>query len=374
MTTIERLKNIYTRQITTSLQNPRPSRTYSQTLRQTEPDISSFGFGCTDLFPFLKADEIHQKRILDFGCGAGSDLALIAKKFQPQEALGIDICPEMITAANQLFQRHNLNNVTALAGSLADLPTNTEPFDFIISNAVIHLNPNKNAIFTELFRLSNEKGMLLIADFATNKPLPSKLAAQYQNSDGLFLFGGLETLACYESGLAAAGFEEIEKLQLFHFDPREEIARLLHLNQKPKTVRRILQELNSITFHVVIYKIRKKADWLKIESFCPNCHKPNSNFLLQNVNRQIQQKIADQLLRGEINFPICTHCQYRYNPLQFQYHDMQKKIMAFVFPSTLSKQKEPIQKSIKINYEAQLPPDYQLYCCFNLDEFISAVG
>jgi ubiquinone/menaquinone biosynthesis C-methylase UbiE len=369
----EKLRQIYAGQVNASRQNPTPSRTYHEELRQSEPDITSLGFGCADIFSFLDPSEIQQRRILDFGCGAGSDLALIAKKYQPSEALGVDICPEMVNEANALFKRQKLQNVQAIAGTLPDLKSDIKAFDFIISNAVIHLNPQKEKLFTELYRLCSESGVMLIADFATSKALPEELAGQYRNSGGLFLFGGLEPLEVYEQGLAKAGFEEIEKLKLFHFDPLPEVRSLLIQAAGRKKMECIYQKMKGILFHIVIYKIRKKAEWVKVDYLCPSCCTANTSLMLQSVNRQIHRNISAGLLHGNVNFPACTNCGLKHNPVSFQYHDMNNKTMAFIFPSTVSDQKEAILKSVYATYEKKLPPDYKLHCCFNLDEFLNTV-
>jgi protein-L-isoaspartate O-methyltransferase len=112
--------------------------------------------------------------ILDVGCGAGLD-SLIAARMVGNEGkvIGVDMTPEMIAKARQNAAEAGLSNVEFIEDFSEQLPVPTEWADVIISNGAVNLSPDKDMVFSELFRVLKPGGRLQIADILVQKPVPN---------------------------------------------------------------------------------------------------------------------------------------------------------------------------------------------------------
>lgn len=98
--------------------------------------------------------------MVDVGCGAGLD-CLIASRMvgQDGQVIGIDMTPEMITKAQQNTSELGLTNVNFIAGYDEELPIPTAWANLVISNGAINLSPDKDTIFSEMFRVIKPGGV-----------------------------------------------------------------------------------------------------------------------------------------------------------------------------------------------------------------------
>ena len=111
-------------------------------------------------------------RVLDIGCGAGMDSLIAALMVGPEGSVtGIDMTPEMIEKARKGVAELGLNNVAFIEGEAETLPFDNESFDIVLSNSVIDLIPDKDAVFGEIHRVLVPGGRLQIADVTIQQPV-----------------------------------------------------------------------------------------------------------------------------------------------------------------------------------------------------------
>jgi SAM-dependent methyltransferase len=103
--------------------------------------------------------------VLDLGCGAGTDLLIAAQMVGPEgRAIGIDMTATMLARARESAREMGLSNVELHRGLIESLPLADESVDVVISNGVIDLVPDKDAVFAEIDRVLRPGGRLQVAD------------------------------------------------------------------------------------------------------------------------------------------------------------------------------------------------------------------
>jgi arsenite methyltransferase len=110
--------------------------------------------------------------VLDVGSGAGTD-SLVAAQMVGSEGrvTGVDMTPEMLAKAKAAAVEMKATNVEFLAGEAEGLPFEDESFDVVISNGVIDLIPDKDAVFSEIHRVLRPGGRIQIADVTIQNPV-----------------------------------------------------------------------------------------------------------------------------------------------------------------------------------------------------------
>ena len=104
-------------------------------------------------------------RVLDLGCGAGTDLLIAAQMAGLEgDAIGIDMTPAMLDRALASAREMRLPNVEVHEGLIESLPLDDASVDVVISNGVIDLIVDKEAVFDEIDRVLRPGGRLQIAD------------------------------------------------------------------------------------------------------------------------------------------------------------------------------------------------------------------
>jgi arsenite methyltransferase len=115
------------------------------------------------------------ERVLDLGSGAGTDSLIAAQMVgEGGSVTGIDMTPSMLTKARASAAAMGLSNVEFVEAEAERLPFADESFDVVISNGVIDLIPDKDAVFAELHRVLVPGGRIQIADVTIQNPVSAE--------------------------------------------------------------------------------------------------------------------------------------------------------------------------------------------------------
>ena len=147
--------------------------------------------------------------VLDLGSGGGIDCFLAAKQVGPAGyVIGIDMTPAMIDLAQKNAVTLEANNVVFKLSQIESLPEPDNTIDAIISNCVINLAADKDAVFAEAFRVLRDGGRLYVSDIVVTEELP--LDVQVDVNNWTDCIAGAQIQDVYLRQMADAGFSDIE--------------------------------------------------------------------------------------------------------------------------------------------------------------------
>ena len=114
--------------------------------------------------------------VVDIGCGAGMDLLLAAEAVGPGgRVIGVDMTDAMAQRARTGARAIGLDNVEVRLGDALSLPVDAESVDFVISNGVLNLTPDKQQAFGEVFRILRPGGQFLYGDIVVANELSESI-------------------------------------------------------------------------------------------------------------------------------------------------------------------------------------------------------
>lgn len=177
---------------------------------QNLPEDSNLGLGCGN--PTVHAGLTGGETVLDLGSGAGIDCFITANMVGPTgKVIGVDMTAEMIEKARLIAEREQITNVEFRLGEIEHLPVADNSVDLVISNCVINLVPDKQQVFSEVFRVLKPGGRLVVSDIVLNGPLPESIL----NSVAAYVgcVSGAINREDYLSAIRVTGFQPVEILE-----------------------------------------------------------------------------------------------------------------------------------------------------------------
>jgi len=154
--------------------------------------------------------DLHQgQTVLDLGSGGGIDVLLSAKRVGPAgKVYGLDMTDEMLTVARDNQRKAGATNVEFLKGTIEAIPLPDQSIDVIISNCVINLSVDKDAVLREAFRVLKPNGRFAVSDVVVRGEIPADVRRSMELWVGC-VAGALGDLE-YASKLKAAGFVDVD--------------------------------------------------------------------------------------------------------------------------------------------------------------------
>jgi SAM-dependent methyltransferase len=188
--------------------DPISSNLYSAAETETlPPDAVAASLGCgnpTALIP-LEPGQV----VLDLGSGGGIDVLLSARRVGPSgKVYGLDMTDEMLALAAENQRRAGATNVEFLKGTIEAIPLPDQSVDVIISNCVVNLSPDKEAVFREALRVLKPGGRFAVSDVVVVGDVPSEIRRSMELWVGC-VAGALSDRE-YAELLTKAGFRDVD--------------------------------------------------------------------------------------------------------------------------------------------------------------------
>lgn len=159
---------------------------------------------------FDLADLATGETVVDLGSGSGMDVFYAAGLVGPTgHVVGVDFTPEQLAKARGIAAADDFSHVEFLEGRIESVPLPDASVDCVISNGVINLCPDKEAVFAEAARVLRPGGRLAIADIVTEEQLVEAIVC---NADlWAACIGGAAQRDAYLSAIESAGFTIVEQ-------------------------------------------------------------------------------------------------------------------------------------------------------------------
>ncbi len=175
------------------------------TLQGYNPD-ADLGLGCGLPTQFAKIGKGDV--VIDLGSGAGNDCFIArAATGETGKVIGIDFTPAMIDKARANAEKLGFNNVEFRQGDIEKMPVTAGVADVIVSNCVLNLVPDKDAVFREMYRVLKPGGHFSISDIVLVGTLPAKIREAAEMYAGC-VSGAIQKQAYLEL-IDVAGFKNV---------------------------------------------------------------------------------------------------------------------------------------------------------------------
>ena len=167
---------------------------------------ADLGLGCglpTQYAQIKKGDVV-----VDLGSGAGNDCFIARHETgETGKVIGIDFTPAMIDKARSNAEVRGFNNVEFRQGDIESMPITANTADVIVSNCVLNLVPNKDAVIKDIYRVLKPGGHFSISDVVLVGALPEGLRKDAEMYAGCV--SGAIQKEVYMELIHANGFEQV---------------------------------------------------------------------------------------------------------------------------------------------------------------------
>ncbi|OUS24501.1 methyltransferase type 11 [Gammaproteobacteria bacterium 45_16_T64] len=267
-------------------------------------DVLSKYYGCGLVCPPL----LEGCRILDLGSGSGRDVYALAQLVGASgEVVGVDMTDEQLEVANKYKEHHvevfGFDNVTFLKGyieKLDELDFEDGYFDVIVSNCVINLSPDKDAVLASVQRLLKPGGEFYFSDVYADRRVPDSVV------NDPVLYG-----ECLGGALYWNDFVALAKRQGFT-DPRLVEDRPLAITD-PKLSSRV----GNIEFFSATYRL------FKLEELEPDCEDYGQAVIYKGtIPEHPEAFVLDKhhyIETGRV-FPVCGNTWKMLSDTRFNQH------------------------------------------------------
>jgi len=173
--------------------------------------------GCGN--PTAMADLQPGQTVLDLGSGGGIDVLLSAKRVGPTgKVYGLDMTDDMLALARENQRKAGVTNVEFLKGSIESIPLPDSSVDVVISNCVINLSADKDAVLREAFRVLKPGGRFAVSDVVVQGQVPAEVRRNMELWVGC-IAGALHDHE-YVAKLAGAGFSDpsVEPWRVYRYE------------------------------------------------------------------------------------------------------------------------------------------------------------
>jgi arsenite methyltransferase len=180
-------------------------------------DAVAVSLGCGN--PTALIDLQPGQTVLDLGSGGGIDVLLSAKRVGPTgRVYGLDMTDEMLALARENQRKAGATNVEFLKGTIEAIPLPDQSVDVIISNCVINLSVDKDAVLREAYRVLKPGGRFAVSDVVIRGDVPAEIRRSLELWVGC-VAGALRD-DDYVSKLQSAGFIEaaVEPWRIYQVD------------------------------------------------------------------------------------------------------------------------------------------------------------
>jgi len=191
-------------------------------------DAAASSFGCGNPLAFAGVRE--GDTVVDLGSGAGIDVLVAANKVGPTgHVIGVDMTDAMIERARANIARAGATNAEIRKGIIEELPIESATVDWVISNCVINLSPEKHRVFAEIARVLKPGGRFSISDMVA-EDLP-EWVLQHVGLYSACVAGAISEQG-YLAALRAAGLTDIEVTDRLVYDA-DQIVSLVESGEIP---------------------------------------------------------------------------------------------------------------------------------------------